>query len=367
MATSVESTIRPLAIDDRDRELDWRAGLTALALPSVTSAIAADGGLLPGKSNAEATSTGTAPAPKTTVAPYRVLVPSTTNYGWIGVSPASVQVDHATPDATNPRIDLVVARINAGSLWTETVEGTPAATPTAPSAPSDSEALWEARIATDGTIVYTSRRRYTVAVGGTRPLSGADRDGVYVGEFRVDPVTGRTDVWNGSAWVPTSSPATYSSFTPELRFEGGAGGVVNMGTGSSAHCRFIALGKTLQLHYMFTWGSPPFNGGTGVVRTTLPPGYTAALLGDQRLLCHLWARSPGTPGTAPHTDWSGNALVRPNQNIIYPMFTKTTTNAQIGFYVIAITAGVANQGTPLVPSGFGEGGKLEIHGTIEIQ
>lgn len=367
MATSVESTIRPLAIDDRDRELDWRAGLTALALPSVSSSIAADGGLLPGKTNGEATSTGSAGAPKTTIAPFRVLVPSTTNYGWIGVNPSSVQVDHAAPHATNPRIDLVVARVSSGSLWVETTQGTAAATPTAPSAPADSEVLWEVTVPTSGTLSYTSRRRWTVAVGGTRPLSGADRNGVYVGEFRVDPTSGRTDVWNGTAWVPTSSPATYSSFTPTLVYEGGAGGTVNMGTGASAHCRYIALGKTLQLHYMFSWGSTPFGGGTGVVRTTLPPGYTASLLGDQRMLCHLWARSPGDPSTAPHTDWSGNALVRPNTNILYPMFTRSTTNAQIGFYVIALTAGVAGQGTPAVPSGYGEGGKLEVHGTIECQ
>ena len=367
MATSVESTIRPLAIDDRDRELDWRAGLTALALPSVGSSIAADGGLLPGKTNAEATSTGTGVAPQTTIAPYRVLIPSTTNYGWIAVSPASTPVDHAAPHATLPRIDLVVARINSGSLWTETKTGTAAASPTAPSPDADSEVLWEVTVPTSGTLTYTSRRRWTVAVGGVRPLAGADRNGVYVGEFRVDPVTGRTDVWNGSAWVPTSSPATYSSFTPTLVYEGGAGGTVSMGAGSSATCRYIQLGKTIDLHYMFSWGSLPYNGGTGVVRTTLPPGFTASLLGDQRMVCHLWARSPGDPSTAPHTDWNGNALIRPNTNIIYPMFSKTTTNTQIGFYTIALTAGVANQGTPLVPSGFGEGGKLEIHGRIEIQ
>ncbi|MGH4013173.1 MAG: hypothetical protein ACRDSL_04425 [Pseudonocardiaceae bacterium] len=344
MATSVESTIRPLAIDDRDRELDWRAGLTALALPSVSSSISADGGLLPGKTNAEATSTGTAPAPKTTVAPYRVLVPSTTNYGWIGVVPASTQVDHTAPHATLPRIDLVVARIGSGSLFTETVAGTAASSPTAPSPPADSEVLWEARVNADGTVVYTSRRRWTVAVGGVRPLSGTDRNGVYVGEFRVDPVTGRTDVWNGAAWVPTSSPATYSSFTPTLVYEGGGGGTVSMGTGASAQCRYIALGKTLQLHYMFSWGTPPYNGGTGYVRTTLPPGYTSSLLGDQRLLCHLWARSPGDPNTAPASDWNGSAYIWPNTNILRPQFTKSASNAAMGNYIIALTAGVANQG-----------------------
>lgn len=366
MATSVESTIRPLAIDDRDRELDWRAGLTALALPSVGSSVSADGGLLPGKTNAEATSTGTGGAPKTTVAPYRVLVPSTSNYGWIAVSPSSVQVDHAAPNATNPRIDLVVARINSGSLWTETTTGTPGSTPLAPSPPADSEVLWEALVATTGAITYTSRRRYTVAVGGVRPLSGADRNGVYVGEFRVDPSNGRTDVWNGTAWIPTSSPAAYSTFTPTLTYAGGGGGTVNMGSGSSAQCRYIALGKTLQLHYMFSWGNPPFGGGTGIITTTLPPGFTSALFGDQRTICHLWARSPGTPATAPMTDWQGTALIQPNTNIIYPMFTLSTTNAQIGLYTIAQTTGVAGQGIPLVPSGFGEGGKLEIHGTCEI-
>jgi hypothetical protein len=367
LATSVESTIRPLAIDDRDRELDWRAGLTALALPSVSSSIAADGGLLPGKTNAEASSTGTSGAPKTTITPYRVLVPSTTNYGWIAVSPSSVQVDHAAPHATNPRIDLVVARIISGSLWTETTQGTAASSPVAPSAPADSEVLWEVTVPPSGVLSYTSRRRWTVAVGGVRPLSGADRDGVYVGEFRVDPTTGRTDVWNGVGWVPTSSPAVYSSFTPTLVYDGGGGGTVNMGTGASAHCRYIALGKTLHVNYTFAWGSPPYAGGTGVITTTLPPGFTSTTVGDQRLLCHLFTRSPGNPLTAPVFDWTGSAYVLPNTNVVKPQFTKSQTNASMDNYVIAVTAGVAGQGCPLVPSGYAEGGEMEVHGTLEIQ
>lgn len=367
MATSVESTIRPLAIDDRNRELDWRAGLTAPLMPSVSSSISADGGLLPGKTNAEATSTGTGVAPKTTIAPYRVVVPSTTNYGWIAVSPASTQVDHAAPHATLPRIDIVVARINSGSLWTEVKTGTAASSPVAPSPDADSEVLWEVTVPTSGTLTYTSRRRWTVAVGGVRTLSGTDRNGVYPNELRADPTTGRVDEWINGSWVPIATPAVYSSFTPVLTYEGGSGGTVNMGTGSSAQCRYIQLGKSLKVDYMFTWGTPPFNGGTGTIHTTLPPGFTSSTLGDQRMVCHLWARSPGDPTTAPQTDWNGNGLIRPNTNIIYPMLTRSTTNAQIGLYSIAQTAGVAGQGVPLVPSGFGEGGRLELHGWIEIQ
>lgn len=322
---------------------------------------------MPGKSNAEATSTGSGAAPKTTIAPYRALVTSTTNYGWIVRCPASTQVDHAAPHATLPRIDLVVARVNTGSSWTETVAGTPASSPVAPSAPVDSEVLWEVTVPTSGVLAYTSRRRYTVAVGGVRPLSGADRNGVYLGEFRVDSATGRSDVWTAAGWVPTSSPAVYSQFTPELRYEGGAGGVVNLGSGASAHCRYIVLGKTLHFHYLFTWGAPPFSGGTLGVRTTLPPGLTATLIGDQWVPCHIWTRSPGDPGTAPALDWMGHALIHPNTNILRPWFSKSASNSTIGPYTIAVTTGVSGQGTPLVVSGFPEGGKLNIHGTIEVQ
>lgn len=366
MATSVLSDIRPLAIDDRNREVDFRAGLMAILGASPSSPIAADGGMLPSAYSAEVSSTGTAGAPKTTVQPYRVVIPSATNYGWIGRQPVSAQVDHAAPNPTNPRIDLIIARVTGGSLSTEVVTGTPAASPSPPdgSVPADSFVLWNVTVATSGALTFTSRRWWTTAAGGVRILTGNSRVGAYAGELRVDPTTGQVDEWTGAAWVALASPAQWSQYTPVLRYRGGAGGTVGLGTGSSSIGRYIKLGTTLLIRVVFRWGTGPFNGGTSEIYTNLPAGIVSSTTEISRIPCQLYTTTTGP------MDWSGLATVFANNTELRPMFPFSPGDCRLAFYAVANTAGVANSGVPTAPASSGyfpEGGSLVIQGSIEVQ
>lgn len=368
MATSVESVIRPVAIDDRNRESDFRAAFTSLVGPSPSSSVSADGGILPSAYNAEATSTGTTGAPKTTVQPFALIIPSLTQYGWVCRQPTAVQLDHAAPNPTNPRIDLVVAKVLSGSLWVETVAGTPAGSPVAPSAPADSVTLWQVSVPTSGVLAYTDKRTWTSAAGGLRlSTNNTSRVGAYSGEARVS-ATGQVEIWNGLAWVAVASPAQWASETPVLRYAGGAGGVVNLGSGGSATCRYIKLGSTLRVRYEFVWGTSGWNGGTGGIFTRLPASLVSSSSGgDSRILCHLWVKASTTSNpSAINYDWSGTALVVAGDSSVNPMFPINVDTTRMGFYTIAVTAAVPGQSTPLIPSGYAEGGRLNIWGEVEV-
>jgi hypothetical protein len=87
---------------------------------------------------------------------------------------ANVNLAHAAADATNPRIDTVIAEVlDAGfsgvsRLWRlRVVTGTPAASPAAPAVPVNAIALADVRInAGSGTITSVTDRRARALVGG---------------------------------------------------------------------------------------------------------------------------------------------------------------------------------------------------------
>lgn len=119
-------------------------------------------------------------------------------------------------DATNPRIDLVVLRVydetNRKQAVLEAVTGTPAASPSVPTAPTGALVLHAVTVPPgSGTITVSDRRTFTSTTGGvircteaTRPSGSSLPPGQPI--FETDTRRGWT--WDGSMWLLTSAPAT---------------------------------------------------------------------------------------------------------------------------------------------------------------
>lgn len=116
------------------------------------------------------------------VAAGRVVVDGTENAlqgVYHCVNDATKNVTIAAADATNPRIDLIVARVRDASYsgvtnaWAiEAVTGTPAATPVAPATPANSYVLAQISVPANATAITNSQitdRRSSLIVGGNPP------------------------------------------------------------------------------------------------------------------------------------------------------------------------------------------------------
>lgn len=153
------------------------------------------------------------------------------------------------------------------------------------------------------------------------------------------------------------SYGNWVSFTPTLSPD--SGGNVNFGTGGSSVGRYLQIDKTLFLFYMFKWGSGPYNGGYGIVRTQLPSGFSVVSANyDQWLQAHLYTNSGSGP-----MDWQGQALCR--SSVVTPQFPFGSSDGRLGWYQIATSQGGVGTGTPQIVNGYPEGGVLTIRGHIE--
>lgn len=94
----------------------------------------------------------------------------------------SASLSVAAADTANPRIDIVVAYVSdvgssASFSAVEIITGTPAATPSAPSAPANSltlaQILVPANIVSAAAATITDERTYVVAPGGILPIQNA--------------------------------------------------------------------------------------------------------------------------------------------------------------------------------------------------
>lgn len=92
------------------------------------------------------------------------IVSSTSNAGvYVGYNDAPVILTIATSDATNPRIDLIVATVNdqaysgvTNNITYQVITGTPAGSPTAPATPSNSISLAQIAVAAGVTTITSA-------------------------------------------------------------------------------------------------------------------------------------------------------------------------------------------------------------------
>lgn len=251
-----------------------------------------------------------------------------------------VSAAHSTLD----RIDRVIARAvyttgsTPGRIELDVITGTAAASPVAPP-------------------LVTNTSKCEVPIAQVRVNAT-------VGSITADKVT---DERQRVGWGMFTN-----TWTPPLYFEGAFGSLgttsVGLGTGGSKQCTYSITGKIVQIRYQFDWGTAPYNGGTGRIYTTLPPGMVAtdtyAEQGgtDHRIPAHLLTTSTGAQ------DWLGTALVSPGDTRVWPFFTISPTNTGINWYSIAVhPGGGTGTGVPFISGGYPEGGLLTINGLLEIQ
>lgn len=151
-----------------------------------------------------------------TVQPGACVIPGATGLGVyrgaLAAATSATAID--ARNATNPRIDLVVFRATGA---VDIITGTPGASPSAPALPAQSVELARLSVPAVGggaVTVDSSWRVYATAIGGTMVVETAARlpgSGLYKGQRAIALDTGRTHLWNGTAW---EIPGGWQAWTP---------------------------------------------------------------------------------------------------------------------------------------------------------
>jgi len=376
MGARLISGVDPLVLNQRISTLEFRAGMATAFPSSVGDRLLVEGGVLPSADDTAfaTTSSGTSSSPSVTVGSGRCVVPVTGNYGYECTWPSGQGAIALTaPPATNPRKDLLVARIyNAAEhgdtltgFYLETVDGVAASNPQPPQVPPGSIPLKDIQVATTGALTITNRAYYTRAAGGIRRTENdGNRAGSHPRDLRVS-TAGTLDVWQGGVWQTLATPAVWSQFSPTLYYSGaasggtGAGGTMALGTGGSAIGRYIIVGKTCTLRYAFRGGPGGF-GGSGSVYTTLPPGLTSAPIEETQILAKLNVLD------YPAEVYLGPCFIPSNNNIMYPFFARGRADCRLASYTVATSNGAAGTGIPFIGSSYPSLGILIIQGSIEL-
>lgn len=166
-----------------------------------SSATAVLGGVLP-SGGASALQVAAGSGMNITIAPGFCVVPNTTSSLYGGYRMGSTQqqtLTVAASDPTNPRIDLVCAQVtdtgtSSSFCQLELVAGTPAPSPSAPAAPSNSITLAQISVAAGASVInagnITDQRTWTVPPGGILPVTSAGaapvgQNGAYVHDLTV--------------------------------------------------------------------------------------------------------------------------------------------------------------------------------------
>lgn len=158
-------------------------------------------------------------------------------------------------DATRDRIDAVVARVRddsfdgggvaAGSV--EVIAGDyPAAgqQPSPPALPGTCQELWRVRVNAGTSTgsggldpgLFTDRRRYTAALGGTVPCTSGTRPATpYAGQTVYETDTGLVRVWNGATWREVYAGAEDTGWGHVTR--SGEGGWATQANGAECYLR----------------------------------------------------------------------------------------------------------------------------------
>lgn len=199
MATSVNCTPGWGASDGKtiNSRQTRQSGLSTFDLVGGASPLANGYGVLPTLGSPLGVTQAATPAMKVTVIAGKVAVPNNTagEPGYGLTLEANTDLDIATSNVTNPRIDLVIARVvdlgNSGSTYTvEILTGTPAAVPSRPTLPS-------------GTSHCIALKTITVGAGVTSILN-------------ANITTTQSDTW-----TTATSDAQYLSAPGGCKFHGG--------------------------------------------------------------------------------------------------------------------------------------------------
>lgn len=202
-----------------------------------------------------------------TVQPGPVVVPcnATGGAGYYRFALAAVQTGAlAARNATNPRIDLVIARqmdtdiVPAHGAYTGRIEilaGTPSATPSAPALPDLAVELGRITVPPTGGGAATmdaTFRTYAAGAGGTLYVPTAARLPATAAKWRqaIALDTGYAWVYNGTAWV--TGDATQNPIPHTVRYRSATVGFVN---NSYAVVSFDAVDQADAANFSYSAGT----------------------------------------------------------------------------------------------------------------
>jgi hypothetical protein len=192
------------------------------------SDLRARGGVNPALGGALAVTQNGTPNLTVNVAAGQCFIPGTENTKqgiYVFTNDATVNLALTAPNASQPRIDLVVARVQdsaysgaSNTCTLEIVAGTPAASPSAPAAPANSLILAQLAVAASDTSIVTGditdRRTFYSAAGGiivctstTRPAAGTVAEGQIIYETNTDLFYFTTD--SGTTWTELPSATNW--------------------------------------------------------------------------------------------------------------------------------------------------------------
>lgn len=313
-----------------------------------------------------------------TIGAGAVVVPGTENssqYGYEVINDADVQFTIPAAPVSQTRRDLIVAQVrdsaysgaDADAVLT-LIEGTPASSnPQLPDVPANSVII--AQVTTDGTNapIATGAFAFTTAPGGIRPARGGVVDDEiapqFAGQYRDLAGELQRGDGPGGVWEPIGSVAAWEENTAELRYQGGAGGDVTMGSGGLAKVRHQIFGKRAHLRYTFQFGTSP-NGGNGFIYTQLPGGLTLHPTGVQRLTGVL--RTVPSGDYVQTYDWPIYGYCDPSTPNIFIVAPAVLEWSVLDYFRAA--GGSNNQAVPYIPSGspIAAGVELDLSGVVEL-
>lgn len=379
MAT-VNSSVTPWFATTQLTSPELRYALAAAFASGNTQPGVPEGGCLPGGgTNNEPftpTSNGSAGAPSVLVQPGQCVINRSVGGTYICTLPSATTVllDLPLPSSGNTRIDLLVGEVvdpeadsaaTTGTVFRlRTITGTPAASPTAPAVPANTEVFAQWVVNNAGAITaITSRRRWTRSPGGVRLVeSGDTRGGSYTGDLRMFK-TGQVDAWFNNAWLTIIAPSVWIQQNVSYIFAGNGttpSGTMNFGTGGTSIVRYKRAANDLHLSYAARWGTGVFNGGCGRIWTTLPNGWTTPAGRDQWITAQIWVND-SVSGVV--MDVAGLALIKGGANAVEPFFPK---GGPIFPFRIASTQAIPGDSIPWVQGGYAQGGAIHLTGTIEL-
>jgi hypothetical protein len=195
----------------------------------------------------------------------------------------TVNVAIAASDGTNPRKDLVVARVQdafytgaTNAFAIEVLTGAAAASPTEPSVPNNCIVLALVDVAagalsiTDANITdrrfSTSGQARAAAVGGKLACLSTNRpSSPFAGLEIYETDTGKSHIYTGSAWLETADDGAWDSWTPTWSQGGALVGSIN-------YARYRRIGRTIHcsFHITSTAGSPVAGNAVIINGASLP-------------------------------------------------------------------------------------------------
>lgn len=282
---------------------------------------------------------------------------------------ATTQVVFDANTTTGTRLDLLVLRFTWSGLGSSTVLAVLKGTNGSPNPPTPTRTpgvLYEAPLAVvsvpQGQGVFTAGnikdiRPYGGLAGGRVRVAQSSYytvvDLPYGGELLTED-TGNAYRFTGTWTQITAATNPWTNFDPVLRYTGGGGGTVGLGSGAVRRGRYKVVDSILTAQIEVRWGTGGYSGGSGDITVDLPAGKAPdTWANDTWHHAHLYTTSQAL------MDWPAQVLILQGQTVGRIFTPVSPTDTRLAPYrITAAGGGGPGSGTPTISGGYPEGGIL---------